>query len=369
MIENRLNPILYPPTIIGHITEDISDLFRGKIANKKSIKILYGCQLNGPPHLGTTISLMCAYALGKSFQNKFQLSTELVFGALENAPGEKVEVEGIVYQRMLCDTYKNGRTMSDIHLDPFKSLLSHLSSLSGIPHSVEFYKDLQVKPVARKTLLELIARESEFISLLNPSDDRLRVRFRCPECNYEEKHSKTLRVIEHEPLKRIILQSTCFQHDDYKITITEDNYDFVDVNTMVRNVMKEVALVEESQREISFPLIVKGADWMHANVLISNALELLGYSFIQRPERISAPMLEDWSGAKFSKSVYIKSGTYDLLPKEFVSLEGFMERFGENGFKELWEHVSSWVSDPKKFYRNYSLDYLKEVFGRQYDAE
>jgi hypothetical protein len=75
-------------------------------------------------------------------------------------------------------------------------------------------------------------------------------------------------------------------------------------------------------------------------------------------------MIEDWSGAKFSKSVYIKAGTYDRLPQEFVSLDNFMDEFGKQGFQKLWTHVSSWVTDPKKFYRNYSLDYLKAVFDK-----
>ncbi len=128
--------------------------------------------------------------------------------------------------------------------------------------------------------------------------------------------------------------------------------------------MKEAVVADDSQRDGYFPLIVKGGDWIHAAVLVSNALELLGYSFRERPDRIATPMIEDWSGAKFSKSVYIKAGTYDRLPQEFVSLDNFTDKFGEQGFQQLWTHVSSWVTDPKKFYRNYSLDYLKAVFDK-----
>ena len=360
------NPILYPPTIIGHITQDIADLFAGKVEEKDSIKVMYGCQLNGKPHLGTTISLMCAYALAEQLQERFQKPASLVFGALENGPGEKREVDGILYQRMLCDTYRDGRSLADINLETFADLLTNLSDLSGIPHGVEFYNGLQAKPKARKTLLELIAREDEFIPILNPSDDRLRIRFKCPEsdCGYEEKHSRTLTILEHEPYKRLVLQSRCFEHGDYQIVLEEENDDFVDVNTMVRNVMKEAVVADDSQRDGYFPLIVKGGDWIHAAVLVSNALELLGYSFRERPDRIATPMIEDWSGAKFSKSVYIKAGTYDRLPQEFVSLDNFTDKFGEQGFQQLWTHVSSWVTDPKKFYRNYSLDYLKAVFDK-----
>tara|TARA_Y100000310_G_scaffold343257_1_gene450021 strand:+ start:861 stop:1955 length:1095 start_codon:yes stop_codon:yes gene_type:complete len=364
MENERKNPILYPPTIIGHITDHIADLFRHRVKGKDMIKVGYGCQLNGQPHLGTAISLMSTYALAEHLQEKLELPAEVVFGALENGPGEKREVDGILYQRMLCDIYEGSRSLADIHLDTFTSLLSELSGFSGVPHSIEMYKDLQAKPRARETLLELIAREKEFVPLLNPSDDRLRVRFKCPSCSYEEKHSRTLKILEHKPNDRIRFQSRCFDHGNYQITLSRDSGDFIDVNTMVRNVMKEAVLSEESRDQNYFPLVVKGADWMHAVVLVSNALELLGYSFLERPSRIATPMIEDWSGAKFSKSVYIKSGTYESLPQEFVSLSRFVQKFGQEGFKDLWSHVSSWVKDPKKFYRNYSLDYLREVFDK-----
>jgi len=295
-------------------------------------------------------------------QERLELPAEVVFGALENGPGEKRVVDGILYQRMLCDTFEGDRSLADKHMDSFSSLLSELSEFSSILHSVEMYRDLQAKPKARETLLEIIAREEEFVPLLNPSDDRLRVRFKCPDCSYEEKHSRTLEIIWHNQREFIRLQSRCFDHGNYQITLSRDSKDFVDVNTMVRNVMKESVLSEESKDQNYFPLVVKGADWMHAAVLVSNALELLGYSFLERPERISTPMIEDWSGAKFSKSVYVKSGTYESLPQEFVSLQGFVDKFGQEGFRDLWSHVSSWVKDPKKFYRNYSLDYLREVF-------
>ncbi len=359
-------PILYPPTIIGHITKDITDLFKEKVKGKNSAKVYFGCQLNGRPHLGTTIGLISSYALADKIQKKYSIPTEVVFNALENGPAEKKEVGGILYQRMLCDTpYPEDTEMSvaDFNLGYFSNLMNKLTLQSGIPHTIDFYESLQSKPIARQTLLDLLAREDEFVDLLNPSDDRLRVRFRCPICKYEEKHSKTLKIIENNPRKLLRMQSSCFEHGNYEITLLPDNTDFVDVNTMVRNVMKEATVISESKSDNFFPLIVKGADWMHAATLVSNALELLGYSYRERPERIATPMIEDWSSAKFSKSVYVKAGSYEGLPEEFVSLHGFLDKFGEEGFQKLYEHVSSWANDPKKFYRNYSLDYLSRVFN------
>ena len=134
-MSSQASPILYPPTIIGHITKDISDLFAQKVRDRRNIKVLYGCQLNGHPHLGTAISIICSYAIAKHLQQRFQLSVSFVFNALENGPGEKREVEGITYQKMLCDTYQGNRSLSDIYLDSFSELLSQVSEISGIPHT------------------------------------------------------------------------------------------------------------------------------------------------------------------------------------------------------------------------------------------
>lgn len=328
-------------------------------------KVYYGCQLNGKPHLGTTTGLILSFSLANRIKNNYRIPTEVVFGALENGSGEKIEKNGIIYQKMLSDTASDleGISLAEKYMRYFSDLLTNLSEPSGIPYSTEFYWELQRKPVARQTLLDLIAQEEDVVPLLNPSDDRLRIRFKCLECDYEEKHSKTLQIQEHEPHKSIRLEQHCFEHGPQTSEITPYNKSFIDTNTMVRNVMKEATIASESISENFFPLIVKGMYWIHASSLVSNTLELLGYSFKERPERIATPMIEDWSGAKFSKSVYVKAGSYDDLPEEFVSLEGFLKKYGDSGFRKLYEHVSSWVDDPKKFYRNYSIEYLEKIFN------
>ncbi|PKM92349.1 MAG: hypothetical protein CVU81_00940 [Euryarchaeota archaeon HGW-Euryarchaeota-1] len=304
------------------------------------------------------VSAMCAYALGKHLSDATQKQATIVFDALENGPGEKKEIEGIVYQRMLCDTYKDGKSLSDTYLPTFKQLFSDLSKQSGIPHEIRFYKELQANPVARETLITLLSEQNKFVPVLNPSDDRLKVRFKCPKCNYEEKHARTLEFSDHIPYEKIALQNTCFEHGKYKIALEKNNKDFVDVNTMVRNVMKESVIINKSKKDNYFPLLIKGADWAHATPLVSNALEMLGYSVDERPHHIFTPIVEDWSGAKFSKSVYVESNTYNKLSKGFISYDNYLSEFGEKSFENLFDHVCSWVKDPKKFYRNYSLEYM-----------
>ena len=82
------------------------------------------------------------------------------------------------------------------------------------------------------------------------------------------------------------------------------------------------------------------------------------------PVRIFTPIIEDWSGAKFSKSVYVKEGTYKHVPLEFLDYKKFRETFGrERGLEIVLNESRQWMEDPKKLFRNYSVDYLRKVFN------
>ena len=74
-------------------------------------------------------------------------------------------------------------------------------------------------------------------------------------------------------------------------------------------------------------------------------------------------LIEDWSGAKFSKSVYVKKGTYKHVPQEFLDYKKFQETFGISGLETVLNEARSWVTEPKKLFRNYSVDYLRKVFN------
>ncbi|MCH7850690.1 MAG: hypothetical protein IH845_03550, partial [Nanoarchaeota archaeon] len=208
------------------------------------------------------------------------------------------------------------------------------------------------------------SREEEFTPILNPSDNRLRVRFPCGDCNYSDKHAVKLEAVGNITPQIGVFNSTCFEHGEYRTIITPDNSEYVDSNTLVRNVMKEATISKDSISEGFLPIVVKGGDWIHSSVLVSTALEMLGYGPQKRPDRIYTPLIEDWSGAKFSKSLYLEADSYDSFPAGFVSLADFERTFGEEGIRKLADHVATWVEDPKKLYRNYSLEYLIELFKK-----
>ena len=87
----------------------------------------------------------------------------------------------------------------------------------------------------------------------------------------------------------------------------------------------------------------------------------MGVNYADRPARLFTPIIEDWSGAKFSKSVHVQHGDYAYLPESFLNLVKFEEEFGQHGIDKLWEEAVSWVSDPKRLFRNYTAEYILQI--------
>ena len=353
--------VLYPPVVIAHITKDIMDLFAPKVKGKSEVQIHYSAQMNSYPHLGTVLSLMTAFAIGKRLQMTFNIPVRLKFEVLENAPGETKLVNGLTYTKMLSDTIVENESLSDKHLKSFIDILNKLKSLSGIDYELLTYHKFQEIPFVRKTLITILNRENESIPIVAPSEDHLRIRFPCPICKFAEK-SGVHTVVKEKGDDRMVLESECSEHGKYQISLTPDSKDFVDINTPLRNIIKEALFIEEAKSKNALDLMVDGGDLVAmTDFIVEEGLVLLGYSYRDQPTRLFTPIIEDWSGAKFSKSAYVQQGTYNYLPTGFLNFEKFKEEFGERGILKLWEQSESWVSDPKKLFRNYTAQYLLQV--------
>lgn len=352
--------VLYPTTVINYVIDDIARLSSNRMKDSKEVAAYYGSQITSHPHLGTIVSAMCAFSVAKHISDYYDKSPRVNFTYLENEGGVVKVVDDIKYQRMLCDDPK-GKEEFNAYLDSFKQLFSQLSELSDVPVTIDSYSDLQAKPLARKTLLDIIDKKDSVLHLLTPMRDKVGIRFKCPECSYLDKHYKTLKMLEYLPGKMARFDSRCFEHGNHEHTLdVNNNNEFVDVNGMVRNVMKEVVISSESEEIGSYPIIIKGADWIPTAIMVSEALEELGYSYDKRPQRIYTPLVLDWSGAKLSKSEpdIGKNETSSLL-----SYPEFIKDYGISGLNTLWNEVFSWTADTKKFYRHYTISFFADLFG------
>lgn len=362
-MEESEKPLVYPPVVIAHIVKDLKDYFGPKIKGRSSVDIHYSAQLNGHPHMGTLTSLTSAFVIGEYIQREFNIPSTLKFEALENAPIEKNQIGDREYCRMHSHHYVGGIPLSEIHMASFMEVFNYLKSNTGVNYEVEFYEQFQKNPFVRKTLLEIISREEEFVPYIAPSEGLLRIRFPCKECHIMEKTSKDSRIVENHAPEYIVYHSVCPEHGGFEIKVSQAEDNLIDFNTSIRNVIKEARFIEEAKNSNAMNLMVDGGDWTGMAFQIMQSLGLLGYGIKDLPVRIFTPIIEDWSGAKFSKSVYVKDGTYRHVPQEFLDYRKFQETFGTSGLEIVLNESRRWIEDPRKLFRNYSVDYLRKVFN------
>lgn len=362
-MEDDEKPLVYPPVVLAHIINDLKDYFEPKIKGKSSVHIHYSAQLNGHPHIGTLTSLASAFAVGEYIQRKFNVPSNIQFEALENAPIEKKQIGNRSYCKMHSHHYIDGIPISEIYMSSFKDVLNYLKSETGMDYNIEYYNQFQRNPFVRKTLLEIISREQEFIPFIAPSEKLLKIRFPCKECHVMEKSARDSYIIENHSPEYVIYQATCPEHGKFEINVSQNDEHLIDFNTSIRNVIKEAKFIEDARNANAMNLMVDGGDWTGMAFQVMQSLCLLGYHIEDLPVRLFTPIIEDWSGAKFSKSIYVKEGTYKHVPLEFLDYKKFQETFGTIGLETVLNEARTWVNDPKKLFRNYSVDYLRKVFN------
>jgi len=266
-VKSPSKPVLYPPVVIAHVVRDLRDLYASKVVGKNSIEIHYSVQLNGYPHMGTLMSLATAFAVGKNFSLNFGIPAKVKLLALENAPAQIKQINGLQYCKTQANTLVRDKPKSEIYMSSIKKLLDFFQTQSEICFNIEYYKEFQANTFVRKILLEIISRQEEFIPHIAPSEKYLRIRFPCPYCGYMEKTAKLTKIVEKRNKFDITLSSHCFAHGDYSIRISSTNNEYVDFNTPLRSVTKEARLVEDARRTNAFNLMVDGGDWLGMSYL------------------------------------------------------------------------------------------------------
>lgn len=355
-------PLVYPPVVLAHIIENLKYYFEPKMKDRNSVDVHYSVQLNGHPHIGTLTSLSTAFVVGEYASNAFKIPAVLKFEALENAPTDKEVLGGKEYCKMHSHSFIDGIAKSEIYMKSFREVLDSLSFLTGVDYETEYYEEFQKKPFVRKTLLDIIEGKEKFIPYISPYEKRLRIRFPCPNCKLMEKTAKDSTIVEKNSVYDITYETACPNHGVFKVNITPQNQSLVDFNTPIRNVIKEAKFIEDAKKIKAANLMVDGGDWAGMAFQNMQSLGLLGYQIGDLPLRIFTPIIEDWSGAKLSKSIYVKEGTYRDVPEEFLNYRKFSEKFGKQGLEITLNEAREWVLSPKKLFRNYSVDYLRNVF-------
>ncbi len=353
--------IISPNTVLANSLLNTIDFLRPKIAYLKPKKIVFvvGTQINGVPHLGTNIVQTVAFLLANEVRHRFSIDTSVKFGALDNAPKEIINDPFSFKPYQITYFHKIGEEKIHDLIDIYyKSFFDGLSDLTNIEYELETYTKQQEQPEFRQEFINSLHKIEDIRWFISPSSGKTHIRIPCPKCSYTEKYSEKT-ILDELTNDSATFKSYCYEHGDYISTITPNSKDYLDLNTIYRNVIKEA--ISKFDGETLY-VMVKGGDWVFGCQLVDWALSGLGYNLNELPIRFFAPQIVVETGAKLSKS---------LINQNLMSLEGENANWildtnqklktDEFYIENVFKLADTLMSDPKHFFRSYSYKEIERI--------
>jgi len=304
---------------------------------------------------------MSAFAIGEHLQKAYNKSVKVIVDLLTNNPGETLVVDGIKYFRSLNDTIIDGKKATEKYKKYFEEMLLEISTLSSINYEIRLYEEFQKDKVIRKVLIDVLKNKDSFTKILSPTENRLHIRFPCPKCNYTEKSAENL-SIEFLDDGNVKLVNKCFEHGEISTILSEFNEEYFDMNVPLRNFVRGASFLEKDKKEKSLSILIDGNDWAGIWTLrvYTEGLFILGYR--EPLNMIFTPAIVDWAATKLSKRMYIGNSAYRELNRQgLINITNLKNDYGQDAYNKLWEEINSWIIDTRKFFRDYSVDYLDMI--------
>ncbi|WP_406737932.1 hypothetical protein OG365_13545 [Streptomyces sp. NBC_00853] len=352
-----------PNTVLANALTSAEDVLAPRIHSARPERITFGVgtQINGAPHIGTSLVQALTFAAAVRTRDRYGLPVAVVFGALDNAPYEITDdpSTGHRYQRAYAQAIGEQGVGAQVD-ELYRPLFEALSEATGVAYRVETYSDQQRGEDYRRTWLRLLSRIDACRWWLAPSTGVPHVRVPCLEtdCGWAEKYAERTRVvIEGRDYARV--HAHCLHHGPYSEIIAPRHGGYLDLATLYRNLVKELALSADSR---TLHVMVKGGDWVFGSQLVDGALQAAGLTQGQLPARLFCPQIVTDTGAKLSKSS-IREG-HSPLPD---GAEPWMldTRLWSGSLAEYTERLLALTevlfSDPRHFFRSYSAAELSRV--------
>lgn len=356
-----MSEIYFPPVGIAHLTSHPLDLIRDRLAAARQIQVSCVTQPKSEPHVGTATLLYTTFALAAELKERMQVDVEVLLDVLENSPGAEWESDGVRYFKPLNRIMIGGKTAAEVATAPLLDICAQLTEKSRVAHRVRSYAAIQSEDAFREGLARILSERERSAAVLAPRDRRLLVRPLCPACGLGDKEARKVRWSRSEP---ILITSVCPDHGEH-VTRVRSRDDVIDCNTPLRTVLRSYAFTASDAKHGRLTIVVNGADWAGEwmqHVYLAG-LELLGVSCTGAPPNFFSPLILDRSGAKLSKTIYLRPGAYDELSPAWRSYAAFCEHYGDEGRTALWDEARRWVSEPRRFFRNYSIEYLETLLS------
>ena len=298
-----------------------------------------------------------AFIFAQKIREIFGIETQVLFNALDNAPYDIVDRDGVSYQMDFCHAHSR-KDIDNIVDSLYGVYFKNLQNILSINYSIKYYSDDQLNPIFRKKFIESIKCYDKLKWYLDPSTASLCYRTTCSCCWYADKWGINTKAIEFTN-DFLTIRSHCFEHGDYQSKITHDNDVFFDLSTIYRNIIKESVYCDTSENELF--VMVKGSDWSVSTPFVDCGLEIMGYKISNVPiTRIFTPQIIDSTGAKLAKSSasdLIKTSMNDLnWLKDSQQILSNSERTRK--IVSLCQYL---MLQPKNFYRCYSINEIERL--------
>lgn len=334
--------------------KDITKFLLDKF-NKNKIVISIGTQPNSSPHFGTLIVFSTAFSLAKQMKIlKPEIDISILFEVVDTAPGETVEINDIKYQKSLKNTGKINNNFND-----YIEILEFFKENDKIDYRIRFQNEFNnqkyIYPIVRK----IIKNKKIIAPILDPKYGNLRIRVACPNCGLSDKNSKLTKFKGNK------IYSYCPEHGKFITNIkTESNK--LEYNTPIRNLVRAIAygMHNEDSTQDYQVMRITGSDYagFYQEELLYKPSAILEYPVNKLPAILYTPLILDWSGAKLSKSLYVKEGAYRDLPKYLINYEFLKQEKGIKSLNVIHRITDEWINRPYLLFRNYSIYYFKKEF-------
>ncbi|KAI0330449.1 hypothetical protein GY45DRAFT_1323791 [Cubamyces sp. BRFM 1775] len=375
-------------------------------ASAATVFIHIGAQPNNSPHAGTIITFAEAFLLARLLQRDYpqlraralatdvpitdhallvdDLRVVVQLDLVDTAPDSKrtEEIDGIVYQY----SHRTTGTMYSF-LDDYHALIAELKRFVGgeIDCKMENQETLMRMPgTALRDAVRTIIRDRQRIAAeLSPEREALAFRSACPVegCGMADKHGvKNQYAVDPDST---VITFFCPKHGAYTLTLENpDDLARLEMNTPLRNLTRALVYMADTAASVvpgqavpsRLHMRVTGMDYAgtYQEQLFFRQLALLKAGVAPSPLReqialpliVYAPLVVDWSGAKLSKSLYVKKGAYTYLAPRGMEYLLEYRRMVEEGRdrRVLFRAVEDWVQNPAKIFRPYSLEYLHLLY-------
>jgi hypothetical protein len=353
-----------PNTVLANALSSAEDVLAPRIRTMHPARVTFvvGTQINGVPHLGTSLVQSLSFAAAARVRQRFDVPVEVLFGALDNAPHEVVvdPATGHRYQRAYAHALGEDALADQVD-ELYRPLFGALSERLSIPYSIEMYSRQQQTEQYRRTWLRAHRRIDAARWWLDPARGVPHVRVPCPApgCGWAEKYAERTRVLladEHAEVHAV-----CLHHGPYEAVIAPDGGGYLDLATLYRNLVKEAAATADRDR---LYVMVKGGDWVFGSTLVDNALTAIGLG-AQLPTRLFCPQVVTDTGAKLSKSL-IRDG---MAPLPEGSAPWMLDtRLWPGTLSEYAERLLGMadvlLGNPRHFFRSYSAGELGRMMSQ-----